>query len=290
MTLDLALITWQPQGMERVAAMHLPRVDGVRYVVSWQNHGDAPIPPAVSSRDDIVVWRTDAVGVSANRNNALNHCTADIVLNADDDMAYSVDGLQAVISTFENAPDLQFACFKIDFGTNYKPYPDQVCDLVPRIPKGMWFGTVEMAVRRNSPAGEMRFDTRFGPGAPYLGTGEDEYYLLQSRHNGYVTRYYPITIGRHPGVPTAALRITDKKIIRGMGAVIAATYATPSHPAAVASSAASRRSVPVALLATSLLPRIVLRAWRFHRARQHSLLPAFASLLAGALYYLRLPN
>jgi hypothetical protein len=287
MTLDLALITWQPQGMERVAAMHLPRVVGVRYVVSWQNHGDAPIPEAVSSRDDIVVCRTDVVGVSANRNNALNHCTADIVLNADDDVTYYAEGLQAVISTFENAPDLQFACFKIDFGTYIKPYPDRVCDLAPRIPKGMWFGTIEMAVRRNSPAGELRFDERFGPGAPYLGAGEDEYYLLQSRQRGYVTRYYPITIGKHPDLPTASRRITDKKIIRGMGALLAATYAHPRCTSTAAPAARSRCSVLAGFLTTSLLPRIVLRAWRLHRAGQHPLLPSLATLLAGALYHLR---
>ena len=34
MTLDLALVTWQPEGIARVAAQQLPCVDGVRYIVS----------------------------------------------------------------------------------------------------------------------------------------------------------------------------------------------------------------------------------------------------------------
>jgi hypothetical protein len=261
MTLDLALITWQPQGLQRVAAMNLPRVDGVRYIVSWQKHDNAPVPPAVSERPDIEVWRTDTTTISENRNNALSHCSADIVLNADDDVIYTAQGLRAVISTFARDKEVQFACFKFDFGDRTKPYPDHVCDLA-RMPKGLWFGTIEMAVRRNSPAGELRFDLRFGPGSKYLGTGEDEYYLLQARRRGYVCRFYPITIGAHPSATHASQRITDKKIVRGMGAVIAATYRVTA------------------------LPRLVLKAWRMKKAGQYDFLPGLVSLFKGYLYYI----
>jgi hypothetical protein len=241
--------------------MNLPRVDGVRYIVSWQKHGNAPIPAEISERTDIEVWRTDATTISENRNNALNHCSADIVLNSDDDLIYTADGLRAVIDTFEHDKDVQLACFKFDYGYNYKSYPTEICSL-KRMPKYMWVNTFEMAVRRNSPAGDLRFDVRFGPGSKYLGTGEDEYYLLQARRRGYVCKFYPITIGAHPNLTHAAQRITDRKIMCGMGAVIAATYRVTA------------------------LPRLVLKAWRMKKAEQIDFLPGLVSLFKGYFYYI----
>ncbi len=261
MTLDVALITWQPQGIDRIAAMHLPVVNGVRYIVSWQKHGNAPIPDTFAEREDICIFRTDASSVSANRNNALDHCTADIVLNGDDDLIYTREGLLAVIEAFENNTEVEFACFKFRFEgkDNVKPYPDHACDL-RLMPKGLWFGTIEMAVRRQSRAGALRFDLRFGPGAEYLGGGEDEFYLLTARHNGYVCRFFPITIGEHPGRTHAAQRITNHKIIRAFGAIIAKEYGI------------------------SAIPRLALKAIRLTRAGQYPLIPALFRLSQGAIY------
>lgn len=265
MTLDVAIITWQPQGIQRIAAMNLPQVPDVRYVVSWQKHGDAPIPAEIAQRQDIIICRTDADSVSANRNNALDNCTADIVLNGDDDLIYTREGLLAVIETFTNDSEVEFACFKFTFGgrSDTKPYPDKVCDL-RRMPKGLWFGTIEMAVRRQSRAGALRFDLHFGPGAEYLGGGEDEYYLLTARHKGYVCRFYPITIGDHPGKTHAGQRITNAKIVRGFGAVIAKEYRVTA------------------------LPRILLKALRLNRAGQYPFTEGLIQLLKGWAYSLKL--
>ncbi len=74
-TLDLLVATHRPEGILRVAQMVLPPIAGVRYVVSWQNHHDAP-EPEVLKRPDVTILRFDGVGLSANRNNALANCTA----------------------------------------------------------------------------------------------------------------------------------------------------------------------------------------------------------------------
>ena len=58
MTLDLAMITHGPQGIERVATVLLPPQPGVRYVVSWQRHENAPIPTALL-RPDVEIHRFD---------------------------------------------------------------------------------------------------------------------------------------------------------------------------------------------------------------------------------------
>ena len=70
LTLDLALITFGPDGIRRVGAMNLPRIDGVHYVVSWQCGGDAAVPASLI-RPDISVCRTQSRGAAVNRNNAI---------------------------------------------------------------------------------------------------------------------------------------------------------------------------------------------------------------------------
>ena len=70
MTVDIAIITYKPEGIERLSKMQLPQMEGVRYVVSWQAHELASVPEELL-RDDIVVYRFDKNGQSYNRNNAI---------------------------------------------------------------------------------------------------------------------------------------------------------------------------------------------------------------------------
>ncbi len=261
-TLDLALATWQPDGILRVAAMNLPRLDGVRYVVSWQASGDAPIPTELDTRTDVSIHRTDAVGVSANRNNALDHCTADVVLNSDDDLIYTADGLQAVRRAFAEHPEVDFAVFQYD-GADAKTYPSKECDLAV-MPKNFWVATFQLAVRRNSAAGDIRFNTAFGPGSEFTASGEDEVYLLTARRRGVNCRFFPITITTHPGLSTGMRRVTDIKVLHGIGAFIRLNYPR-----------------------TSLL-RIMLKAWRLWRSGFCK--PAFAlrGMLSGWHFAARL--
>ena len=89
LTLDVLIATHTPEGILRVADMNLPVVEGVRYIVSWQDHRDAEIPPALDARNDVTVDRFGQRGVSFNRNNAIELSTADVYLVADDDLRYS---------------------------------------------------------------------------------------------------------------------------------------------------------------------------------------------------------
>jgi glycosyltransferase involved in cell wall biosynthesis len=254
-TLDLAMATWKPDGISRVAAMNLPQVDGVRYVVSWQASADAPIPAELAARADVSIHRTDAVGVAANRNNALEHCTADVVLHSDDDLVYSAEGLQAVRRAFAEHKDVDLAVFQYD-GDDGKNYPAEECDLAV-LPKNFWVATFQLAVRRDSAAGVLRFNTAFGPGAEFTASGEDEVYLLTARRRGISCRFFPITITTHCGITTGQRAITNAKVLHGMGAVIRLSYPR-----------------------TALL-RILLKAWRMWRSGQCA--PAFAlrGLLRG---------
>ncbi len=53
--LDIAICTYGADGPSRVAMMLLPPEEGVRYVVSWQEHGDAVLPEILKDRKDVAV-------------------------------------------------------------------------------------------------------------------------------------------------------------------------------------------------------------------------------------------
>ena len=55
--LDIAICTYGADGPSRVAMMLLPPEEGVRYVVSWQEHGDAVLPEILKDRKDVAVFR-----------------------------------------------------------------------------------------------------------------------------------------------------------------------------------------------------------------------------------------
>lgn len=159
--MDVAIATWQPEGIRRVEAMNLPYVPGVRYVVSWQLPGPDPvIPKSLADRDDVSVFIIEKAGVSVNRNNACTHCTADIILNSDDDLIYNADQLQAIIDTFDRNPDVDLAAFQ--YNGAQKQYPPKECDLTSNLPKGYYGSLIEIAVRRKV-FRKVTFDVNFGP-------------------------------------------------------------------------------------------------------------------------------
>jgi hypothetical protein len=257
LTLNIAIATWKPDGIKRVAAMDLPRLDNVSYVVSWQLSDGAPIPPELD-REDVKIFRTDLVGVANNRNNAIEHCDADIILHADDDLMYRAQGLRAVIRSFELNPEVEVATFKYK-GGSHKNYPIRECDL-SKTPKGMYFSMIEVATRRDSRAGELRFNTKFGPGAEFTASAEDEVFMLTAQRRGLNCRFFPITICTHVGHSTGTRSVTDERVLHGMGAFIRL-----SHPR------------------TSRL-RVFLKAYRMARSGQAPFFFALRGLDRGRSY------
>lgn len=256
MTLDVLISTCGPGGAERVAAMELPHAQGVRYVVSWQGHGGAPVPPQLAGRTDTDLFRLDTPGLSNNRNNAIAHSHGDIRLTADDDLHYTAEQLAMIIEVFERNPELDMATFMYE-GPDAKRYPPHGFRLTDRWPKGYFITSFETAVRASGPAGSLRYDTRFGLGSDMFTIGEDDMFLLEALHRGMDVRFYPIVITRHEGL-TTGLRHMAPQALAGSGAVI--RY---MHP-------------------LTCLPRIALKAFRLWRAGQAGLLPALYHGLRGA--------
>ena len=256
LTLDLALITYGIDGIHRVGSMHLPQVDGVRYILSWQSDGGAALPESLR-RDDISVYRTDTRGAAINRNNSIDHCTADIILFADDDIIYTADQLRDVITTFEKNPTLDLACFKATHPSG-PAYPPEECRLGDPLPKGYWVSAYQIAYRR-SRLGDLRCHPDFGAGASRFVGADDELFLLSAIRRGLNCRFIPINICTHPALSTGTTTTLSPGNLRATGC-----YITLAYP-------------------YTFLPRLILKAWRVRHSNQSGFIRALRYLISGSL-------
>lgn len=227
LTLDVAIATHSPCGLEKLVQSNLPQVEGVTYVVSWQEHGDAEVPAEIATRKDIRIYRFSGKGLSRNRNNALTHCTADIVLHADNDIHYCADGLREVMKAYETHPDMALATFRVR-----KPggcvYPDGETLLNWPLPKNYWCTSFEMSIRRSA-LGNLLFHPELGLGADRIHGGEDDVYLCAAIRRGYECHFIPVIIGEHIGHTTGTKpSLTDGNIL-AQGCCIELTYGPAAH-------------------------------------------------------------
>lgn len=238
MTLEI-LISTLDEGINNVPAMLLEQREGIGYVVSWQHsEGKEIAMPSQLKRDDVKVCDLAGRGLSRNRNNCLRHATADVCLIADDDCRYTHEQLHAVVEIFDRNPSLALATFRMEGRYNAKTYPEHEFNLA-KPPKGYYVSSIEIALRRTA-AGHLRFDERFGLGAPVFQCCEEELFVEQAVYAGLDCRFIPITVVRHDGATTQQSRATEPGVLAARGAYLWL----------------SRRYHSTAL------PRAVLMAWR----------------------------
>lgn len=255
LTLDLALITYGFDGINRISAMNLPALDRVNYVISWQASGDYKLPDNLI-RNDIKVVRTDSRGAALNRNNAVANCTADIILFSDDDLIYTPEQILKVIETFESNPDVDLATFEATHPGS-PVYPATVCRLGDPLPTDYWVSAYQIAYRRAS-IGNLLCHPEFGAGAPSLVGADDELFLLSAIRRGLNCTFFPVNICTHPDLSTGTTATLSAGNLRATGC-----YITLAYP-------------------RSFFLRIPLKAWRTSRNRQSGLFRALRYLIAGA--------
>lgn len=254
LTLQFAIATHRPEGIQRVAQMVLPPIEGVGYVVSWQAHENAPIPQALV-RPDIEIYRLDETGQSKNRNNAYSKCSADIIVSSDDDLTLYPAGIHGLIKAFEENPDVDFATFRSDHGDPSR-FPAENTPLRRPLPKGYYVTGFEMAFRQRV-ASRVRCCEELGLGSAKFHGGEDEMLLQSAIMRGLNCRFFPITVCSHPHLSTGLQPSLSDSNLRAMGAVIGLTY---PH---------------------SKWPRAILKAWRICRAGQASLIKSIFRIAQG---------
>lgn len=253
--LEVLISTIGREGIERVAGMQLPCVDGVRYLVSWQC-ADGELPD-VLSRPDVKVVLSGSMGLSNNRNDAFAASESQLLLIADDDLRYTADGLRTVIDTMMAHPGVDLATF-MHVGGDHKMFPEVEFDL-RRPASGYYVTSFEIAVRRHVVAGDsgVRFDPRFGIGAPRFGAGEEQFFIDDVMSRGYECRFFPKVIVSHPGVTTSQRYLTPG-VLMAQGVYLRTAFAWPQA-----------------------LARIPLLAWRHYRAQRYTLFPSIWYIAKG---------
>lgn len=257
LTLEVMIATCGADGARKVVAMNLPELPRVSYLVSWQNSANIEVPRELSQRNDVRIIRLDGIGLSRNRNHCLDNARGDILLIADDDLEYYPEKLPLILTVFEQYPELEYASFRFD-SADEKIYPAEEISL-SKLPKDFYQTSFEIALRRESRAGKLRFNENFGLGTEKFTAGEEELFLKKARINHLDCRFFPITIGRHPELSTGVKQRLADGTIRARG-----VYTIVEFPL------------------TAIL-RIPLAAWRICRARQSGFFKALKLLTSGAL-------
>lgn len=215
--LDVMICTCGGNGLEKVEKMHLPSVDGVRYIVSCQS--ECRELPAGLQRDDILVRFNDSKGLSNNRNFALSLATAPYALVADDDLVFKAEGLADIIHIFDSHPDVDIAAFRCEYPFD-KTYPPGEHDLADNY-RNYYLTSFEIAVRMEAVRRcSLRFSPLMGIGAPVLTCGEENVFVLSALKQGLNGRFFPVTIAVHPDVPTGERETATPGVLRAQGAYI----------------------------------------------------------------------
>ena len=197
--LQVLICAFGKEGMERVASVFHPHVDGVEYLVSCQRYPSGERLPEVLARDDFRIIISDTTGLSVNRNIALSHASAPLILISDDDTDHTEEGLHDVIDSFALHPEADILTFRYASEHSRKHYPDYIYDLRR---KQHFISSIEMAMRRASVQGKIWFNENFGVGALFP-SGEEEVFLQDCIDAGLKCLYVPKTVARHDGSTTS---------------------------------------------------------------------------------------
>lgn len=198
--LQVLICTYGENGIKRVASSDHPAVPGVKYLVSWQDSGNTPIP-ANLEREDFSIHTSDTHGLSVNRNIALSLATAPLLLIGDDDVDYTEEGLKGVMEAFDTHPDMDILTFRYESSSHSKFYPASACNLATP-EKGYFVTSFEIAVRKDSVKGKIWFNENLGIGSIFP-SGEEDIFIRECLDAGLKGLFIPLTINRHDGTTTS---------------------------------------------------------------------------------------
>lgn len=215
--LEVMICTYGREGILRVAGSCHPQVEGVRYLVSWQMDEGASLPTELL-RDDFRIVRSETKGLSVNRNIALSHASAPLLLISDDDVSYDPEGLRTVIDSFRMHPDIDLIAFRFVSGTGGKIYPEQQYSINQKFAKGHYISSIELAFRKDSVKGKIRMNEFFGIGATFP-CGEEEIFVWDCLDKGLRCMYIPKDIATHKTSTTSERTLMSPGRAQTKGAI-----------------------------------------------------------------------
>lgn len=155
--------------------MLMPPQEGISYVVSMQWTDKSYlnlIPDVLKERKDVTLTLLEGKGLSRNRNNAIAHSVADIMVIADDDCRYKPEYMETIRRAYTDHPEADIITFEaLDMDEQpHHPYPaDYVCS---------WEMTFRHKVKTS-------FNPRFGLGSGLFCFGEEEVWMKDTKAEGY---------------------------------------------------------------------------------------------------------
>lgn len=265
MTLEILICTLD-EGINNIPTMLLEPCNDIGYVVSWQHSDGKEIPlPEKLRRDDVKICNLAGRGLSRNRNNCIEHATADVCLISDDDCRYSHEQLQSVLDTFAQNPDVDIATFKYSSEGYKKYYPSTSQDL-STFPKGYYLSSIEIAFRRKSVDGRVWFNENFGLGTEPFHCGEENLFIQDALALELNCQFFPVTIV-HDQQPLEFLnRSMDTGTLMAHGADLQIFHSGTKHL------------------------RALLKAWRLRRDEKVPFIYGLCNIHKGISYMKRHPE
>ena len=217
--LQVQIITFGQDGIDRLASHNHPAVKGVSWLVSIQApDGEITIPESLRHREDFDFVIHNDRGAAKNRNHALDFkCDSELILLSDDDLDYTDIALKQLIDAFRTHPDAEMICCRYTcFGKLVKNYGEGEFSL-DKTPFGWYPSAVEIAFRRKS-LGNVRFNENFGPGSGGFIAGDDSVWYVDMLRKGVNGIGMPITICSHDAPTQSLKQQTNPEFLKSYGA------------------------------------------------------------------------
>lgn len=232
--LDILISTIGTEGIRRIASKCHPKIEGVRYIVSWQQPDCDTHVPAELQREDFIVSVIKSTGLSANRNHAIEIASAPYLLLSDDDVEYSEAYIENILRALRENKEYDIIAFRYDSLNSNRVYPEFSFNL-KNPPKGYFISSIEIALKRESIIDSgVRFDTSFGLGAEFP-AGEETLFINRLLKKGLKGIYLPVSCCRHDNISTGEKPLTPE-YIRAKGALFRRIYPCSWFPRMLAHS------------------------------------------------------
>lgn len=223
MTIEVLICSFN-KGIVKVEDVLLPPRENVHYIISYQFTDERyleMLPASILERKDVTLYKYKGQGLSSNRNQALSHATADILLYADDDTRLLPTTFDTIAATFSAHPevDVAFFCAATYTGRPLKDYPATELD-VTGVPTDYHVSTIEIAFRRERVQGTIRFDERFGLGTKFLTCGEEDIWIYDSLKHNLTLRFFPLTTVQTSTMMKQRMIYIDAGVQRSYGAYL----------------------------------------------------------------------
>lgn len=222
--LQVLITAYGSAALENIASLSHPIHENVEYLVSWQNYDKTRIPDILKNRKDFKIFYLNSTGVSNNRNNLIRKSNAPYLLCSDDDISYTIENLNSVISEMELNSSYGILTFEFE-SQKAKNYPDCPFDL-QKPAKGYFIGAPEIAfnvsnISESVKTSDFKFHEDFGINGKIFSSGEEDLIIASLLRKGYKGRFIPKVICRHNDIMTTCDKIGHtREFIETKGAIL----------------------------------------------------------------------